>query len=76
MRTYNVVKNAIWACVLNDKDIGKEKQQVDMGLLRDLMNDIQVLLDYVKICARYERKIATKRMAIAEFGEEPEYTYI
>ena len=51
IKTYNIIKNAIWGCVLDqhEDDIPKEDKQVDLTLLRELMHEIKVYIEYIKL---------------------------
>ena len=51
IKTFNLLKNAIWACVLDQKSVPRSQQQVDLLLLRNLMLEMQVLLEAIKFDA-------------------------
>ena len=49
VKTYNMFKNFIWACVLEtseDEDKPKSEMEVDLELLRDLIMELRDLIRY------------------------------
>ena len=52
IQTYNLVKNAIWNSVLDDS-VPKDEQMVSLVLLRDILADIKIQIDYMELSARY-----------------------
>ena len=47
IKTYNQIKAAIWNCVLErDPDGPEDKQLVDLVLLRDLIRELQSMVDF------------------------------
>lgn len=54
-----MIKNAIWACcVLDEDDVPRSELQVDLILLRDLMYELKIFIEYIKLTADYEYKLA------------------
>ena len=54
IKTFNLVKNAAWNCILLEKTDGVEKdeQKVNLTLLRDLMLELKVYIDFYEITRR------------------------
>ena len=58
IRTYNLVKNAIWSCVLDDISVTKRSEQkVSLVLLRDILAEIKILLAFTELNARYQIRL-------------------
>ncbi len=54
-----MIKNAIWACcVLDEDDVPRNELQVDLILLRDLMLEIKIFIEFIRLTADYEYKLA------------------
>ena len=49
--SYNVVKNAIWNCVLvgEDSDIPRNQQEVNLVMLRDILLEINIYIQFVHL---------------------------
>jgi len=57
IKCYNLVKTAVWNCVMdNESDIPKEEQEVELVLLRDLMKEIQSLIDFYLVRMLSDKK--------------------
>lgn len=58
--SYNVVKNAIWNCVLvgEDSDIPRSEQEVNLVMLRDILLEINIYIQFVHLHVRYETRMS------------------
>ena len=45
IKTFNMVKNAVWSCVLN-QDIPKKEQMVNLTLLNEVMLEIKIFIQF------------------------------
>ena len=80
-KNFNLIKEAVWGCVLGDPSSPKSVQQVDLVLLRDLMLELQTFISYNRINIGYERRLASRRsassgsVASSNKPESIDYTY-
>ena len=51
--------------MLDDPEVPKEKQLLDLVLLKDLMEGINVFIDYIKLKDRYKLNLARSRSSRA-----------
>jgi len=50
IKTYNLIKNSIWNCVMpTEAEVNKEDMVVELVLLRDLMKELQSFIDFYSL---------------------------
>ena len=51
INAYNLIKNAIWNCVLkaDDESIQRSEQQVNLVMLRDILLEINSMIQFVHL---------------------------
>ena len=50
IQTFNLIKNAVWSCVIVlDPEVARKDQNVDLKLLYEVMSDIKVYIDFAKL---------------------------
>ena len=55
IKTYNLIKAAIWNCVIvKDSEIPKEDQVCELVLLKDLMHEINLFIDFYILKSQIE----------------------
>ena len=62
INSFNVVKNAIWNCVLvgEDSDIPRSDQEVNLVMLRNILLEINIYIQFVHLTCRYEARVGKK----------------
>jgi hypothetical protein len=53
IKTFNLIKSAVWNCVL-DQEVPKSEQMVNLILLKELMVEIQTLIDFNELRNKVE----------------------
>ena len=70
IKTFNMIKNAIWACTIeDDKSIPRSEMQVDLVLLRDLLQELKIFIEYFKLTADYEYKLRNGTRSSSSYSE-------
>ena len=56
VKTFNMVKNAAWNCVLQDEsdDVKKEDQKVNLVLMRELMQELMTFVEFYELVQRHD----------------------
>ena len=52
IKTFNMIKNAVWNCVIN-QEAPKSEQMVNLALLKKFMAEIQSLIDLNELKNKY-----------------------
>lgn len=65
VKTFNLIKNAAWSCVLNreSEQVQKEDQMVNLVLLRDLMHELNAFIKFYQLKGTYEKLVAAPSKA-------------
>ena len=58
VNSYNLVKNAIWNCVLEDESIPLNKQKVNLNMLRDILLELNTMIQLVRLNSRYQIRLS------------------
>ena len=57
IKTFNIIKNAVWSCSFTDGEIDRADQTVNVVLLRDIMHEIQAYIGFYELTDRLERRV-------------------
>ena len=60
INAYNLIKNAIWNCVLeaDDESIPRSEQQVNLVMLRDILLEMNSMIQFVHLHVHYETRMS------------------
>ena len=60
INSYNLVKNAIWNCVLEGESetIPRNEQQVNLVMLRDILLEMNSMIQFVHLHVHYETRLS------------------
>lgn len=54
VKTYNQMKSAVWNCVIDSSESDSNLHYVELLLLRDLLKEIKVYIDYFDLDIKHE----------------------
>lgn len=63
VKTFNLIKNAAWSCVLNTEldSVEKEDQRINLVLLHDIMHEIKVFIEFYKLKSIHQKRASARR---------------
>ena len=62
INSYNLIKNAIWNCVLEGESetIPRSEQQVNLVMLRDILIEMNSMIQFVHLHVHYETRLSAE----------------
>ena len=63
IKTFTLLKNAIWACTLDDEAVPIQKRKVNVLMLTNLMKEIDMFINFIQLSIHYENRLALRRSA-------------
>lgn len=71
IKTYNMIKNAVWSCVL-DLSVAKSQQMVNLALLNEVLVEIKTIIEFNKLKSPLSANASRISPADSDIVQQPE----